>query len=854
MIQQPLFSNLECPLDVRFKRAIVSQLSSHSQQDIFAALVWVYSVSVDKSWDVVVMVSVDISYTDRLQFAKLGAILLPVASNCAIHALKLIEYENIIFLDVNSVVVNSNLQLLFGIKSAFAAQKEIGYPDLYSTKILKLKPDRELWEVLVALCSKVNEELWIGEVFSDMTTIGSEIYDSGSGKWSGESLIYWKRKTSDRRQNELERRWKLGAENSLGRLSTSNLKIVDDETFTRCLHFEESNAREHLYESDSPIPEYEEFGEDYGEEFDGATAFATSLPDFEEATLQIAEVLSLSLKSNSVTPHTHLIFVSLAIDKIIETRLQLAGYKVIKLDSGKCSELDAIIAIWNQSFYSKVAYIDLYSVIVGKPDSVFHYAGTPISAPPNAFNTSKFTSNLLIAKPSNEVFQTLISSRKLYKSCSPTRFLNQQFPEWESTPPLHIPVRYATPYQTFSISKFNKSTFLTRNKGAHPRIITFTSHTHPSQNLVVIAGIDLSSDWKERKMEMKKLMYSKFASLRTSRLNELRDKLKSDLADLVPDKSVPFALVDYPDHPNVGDHAIWLGEEFFFRSFGVRPSFTCTAYRRGLGLSLTSRKYRYDSHDCDFQKMAAVIGETGIIFSHGGGNIRNVPGVDAVGYFQTFRMSLVKAFPKNRIVILPQSINFEGFAVKSLEAAKKVFNSHKFLTILVRDEYSLQFARKHFPHAVSRLSLDMAFMIGPQSTPLLTKDLSDAVWISRVDRETKFSATLPSFDAKINVTDWKFIPMKREKGFTRLETAFKRTKHGMEYLKVGIVVVSDRLHAMILAMLLLKPVIILDNDYGKLSRFYRAFLPDEVGVYWASSRDEALHMIARVKATFISTS
>ena len=45
-------------------------------------------------------------------------------------------------------------------------------------------------------------------------------------------------------------------------------------------------------------------------------------------------------------------------------------------------------------------------------------------------------------------------------------------------------------------------------------------------------------------------------------LHQLEARAAAELADLA---GQPFALVDFPDHANVGDSAIWLGTTAFFR-------------------------------------------------------------------------------------------------------------------------------------------------------------------------------------------------------------------------------------------------------------------------------------------------
>ncbi|KAI8806402.1 hypothetical protein BJ742DRAFT_740552 [Cladochytrium replicatum] len=175
---------------------------------------------------------------------------------------------------------------------------------------------------------------------------------------------------------------------------------------------------------------------------------------------------------------------------------------------------------------------------------------------------------------------------------------------------------------------------------------------------------------KESKYQIRKNLFT----LRLQRISDLQDWIFKEVGPLVP-KNERFALVDFPDHPNVGDHAIWLGEELFFKKLNTSPSFYCTAYESG--------SYRKNGNDCDFTKLRSVIGQNGTIFCHGGGNIRNIPGESEIGYFQAFRLSLIKAFPTNPIVILPQSINFEqNLGTKALSQTAEVFNSHKQLTLM----------------------------------------------------------------------------------------------------------------------------------------------------------------------------
>lgn len=113
-----------------------------------------------------------------------------------------------------------------------------------------------------------------------------------------------------------------------------------------------------------------------------------------------------------------------------------------------------------------------------------------------------------------------------------------------------------------------------------------------------------------------------------------------------------FALVDFPNHPNVGDSAIWLGEETYLeKKLGRAPSYVCT----------------YDTWSKeDFEKAVPV----GPILIHGGGNFG-----DLWPSHQEFRLKLLSEFPDRQIIQLPQTIHFSSTA--SLKQAADIINSHK---------------------------------------------------------------------------------------------------------------------------------------------------------------------------------
>ncbi|MGV7219708.1 polysaccharide pyruvyl transferase family protein [Bradyrhizobium sp. UFLA05-112] len=301
-----------------------------------------------------------------------------------------------------------------------------------------------------------------------------------------------------------------------------------------------------------------------------------------------------------------------------------------------------------------------------------------------------------------------------------------------------------------------------------------------------------------------------------------------------------FALVDFPNHPNVGDSAIWLGEETYLQQkLGRAPSYVCT----------------YDTWAKeDFERAVPA----GPILIHGGGNFG-----DLWPSHQEFRLRLLSEFPDRQIIQLPQTIHFSTRA--SLKRAAEIINSHKKFRILVRDLQSLNIARKEFTAAVD-LCPDMAFCLGSQSSRAeITRKLLLLLRTDHEKGEQKRSRPLPSFAV---VEDW----LTEQRGLGKwlllqalLETSLRlfkgrmpseldlrirwfhllasnRVARGMKQVGSSAYVITDRLHTHIFCVLLNVPHSVLDNNYGKISTFVDAWSKpfEKLGRPLSRSVDEAV--------------
>jgi pyruvyl transferase EpsO len=296
------------------------------------------------------------------------------------------------------------------------------------------------------------------------------------------------------------------------------------------------------------------------------------------------------------------------------------------------------------------------------------------------------------------------------------------------------------------------------------------------------------------------------------------------------------ALLDFPDHANVGDSMIWLGELKLLAALGISIEYTCT------------------SDNYDPRVLERAISPDGAILIHGGGNF----GTLYVRH-QKLRESVLRDFPKRRMVQLPQSINFAPGDV--LERTQRLIQQHSRLTILVRDTASRAFAAQHFD-CEAEICPDMALMLGSLShTRAATVDY---FLLSRTDKErgTDWSATLARLDsASWRSADWLAASqterlISRATGLSRRvlgdlqvtsgvrQAAYRlnataRLHRGIRTLGQGRVVLTDRLHAHVLCVLMGQPHVVVGDAHGKIRGFFDAYSSKLSPALWADDPEGA---------------
>jgi exopolysaccharide biosynthesis predicted pyruvyltransferase EpsI len=322
------------------------------------------------------------------------------------------------------------------------------------------------------------------------------------------------------------------------------------------------------------------------------------------------------------------------------------------------------------------------------------------------------------------------------------------------------------------------------------------------------------------------------------------DRLKAIITGEVSryvDPNDKFALLDFPNHPNVGDSAIWLGELAYFKSvYGAGPAFVSTM------------------QNCDATALRRAV-PSGTIFLSGGGNLG-----DLWPEQQAFRELVLEQFSDRQIVQLPQSIHF-GSTDNQRRAASAI-NAHKKFVLFVRDHRSFELATAAYNCPI-HLVPDMAFWMGARLRTVAAQHR--LLLLLRTDKESsrilsskpvqipaggialdwldedpalylkqkRASAAISPFVLKMGALD-----KAKQREFLFRNLAENRVRRGVEILSSASFVITDRLHCHILCVLLGIPHIVFDNSYQKLGHFIDAWTKECGLVQIAGSLEEALEL------------
>lgn len=299
-------------------------------------------------------------------------------------------------------------------------------------------------------------------------------------------------------------------------------------------------------------------------------------------------------------------------------------------------------------------------------------------------------------------------------------------------------------------------------------------------------------------------------------LHALRITLEGFAPLIAP--GTPVLYLDYPNHFNVGDDLIFAGSRAFLAHCGARI----------LG---------WQNWGTYHPKMLDRLPPEAVIVLHGGGNFG-----DVYDSFQAFREEVIARAPHHRIMAFPQSIHYASDANR--DAASARLRRHRRLTIMCRDRDSLAMSLAHFSDD-SILVPDMAHFLQPMFDARRKAGEGTMIFRRRDVESVDEAAARDQFD-------WGNLlgPIRKPFKIARLVQRLERKglapgglgARAMITLQDRVIdsaidalnryktIDTDRMHAMIMGLMLGKTVVARDNIYGKLTRYAQLWLPDAPGL------------------------
>lgn len=264
----------------------------------------------------------------------------------------------------------------------------------------------------------------------------------------------------------------------------------------------------------------------------------------------------------------------------------------------------------------------------------------------------------------------------------------------------------------------------------------------------------------------------------------------------------------FPDHRNSGDSAIALGQARFWREHGIAVRTTSSA-----------------------GSMPERVQDSSIpVLIQGGGNLGGLYPV-----LSEARYALAERLPTETLLIqAPQSVVFPSAADR--RTLSRRFASRPRLRVAVRDQHSYDLLRDEVDDL--SLSPDAVHLLGAIPAPEPTRR---RIVIARTDDETAGSlAGLRSADWPADPLDlrahqwlgWRAAEHPTLKPFlerdhaTWMRRAERRFEAAVRLIARAEVVVTDRLHAMLIGLQLGRHVIAIDNNNQKLSNYAETWFGD----------------------------
>ncbi|WP_448710965.1 polysaccharide pyruvyl transferase family protein [Microbacterium profundi] len=303
-------------------------------------------------------------------------------------------------------------------------------------------------------------------------------------------------------------------------------------------------------------------------------------------------------------------------------------------------------------------------------------------------------------------------------------------------------------------------------------------------------------------------------------LAALRPTVHPDLEPWRGRKKVVLALAGF--YQNLGDMALTYAQKRFIEQ--TLPDYEVLLFP-------STATYG------QMKALKRVVGPDDIITTIGGGNMD-----DIYPSLENARRFIVRSFPKHPIVSFPQTMAFSDTpgGRRALRRSARTYRAHLRLTVFAREPESFERMKSSMGGVRAECTPDSVLSVTYEDSDreragILVSLRSDKEGVlSKRNHEDLFRLLGRKSD-DILMRDTVDIPLADCQPST-----YEQTLWGVwDLVSSRRIMVTDRLHGMIFAVLTRTPVVVLSNSNHKIRGTYEAWLKDDSLVRYIDSFDEA---------------
>lgn len=285
-------------------------------------------------------------------------------------------------------------------------------------------------------------------------------------------------------------------------------------------------------------------------------------------------------------------------------------------------------------------------------------------------------------------------------------------------------------------------------------------------------------------------------------------------------KKQKFFVIGVAEHGNYGDFAISEAQNLFLKDNFDAPV-----------IEITEEEI---SNPLTYKRIEAMLGPDDILFLQGGGNHGNM-----YSFHEMYRREIIRKFQKNRIVLFPQTYYFsdDDDGRKQAEISKEIFSSHPDLVLAFRDEMSYSLAKNVYTENKVIFCPDMVLYLCGRFEKKNNPD-TDIMILFRAGKEAKFQpeekkAVTQKLSEKYKLTHNDHTATEKVTAANR----YSLLKSQVELYAGSDVVLTDKLHGAIFAIITGTPCVMLSTFNHKLREVYKIFEKTD-GYYFADTLEE----------------